>query len=184
MFTSNRRTKEAPEGRTASGRSILLVLVVGTYVLLSCTDVSAQMSGVAPCGVPFQPSPMTPSGHAILVPPFGQQLIIYNPMFIAQAQQHGLGPPMLRYLLQHECGHHMRGHVMAGMTNPYAVMWITPQIELDAECYAAKQLFAAGDQQALMAAVTLWGSMGLAPTGPNYPNGIQRAQVLQSCFSP
>jgi hypothetical protein len=144
----------------------------------------AQGAGIAPCGIPYQPNFATPSGHAVLAPPMGQPLIIYNPQFIAQAQMYGLGAEIFRYLMQHECGHHVLSHVVGIHMNPAAAMWMTPQIELQAECYAAKQLYASGDQAALMAAVKLWGSLGMAPTGPNYPTGIQRAQTLHGCFGP
>jgi hypothetical protein len=161
-------------------RRLLLFLL---FVSFELSLPERAMSQAAPCGISIGVDTSIPSGLSLISPATGGPLILYNPQFINQIQQNaGLGAPIFRWLMQHECGHHVLGHVAAGQANPYLLMWMTPQIELAADCYSAKQLFAAQDSQALQAAVMLMSTVAFVPTGPNYPTGAQRAQTLQQCY--
>ena len=88
---------------------------------------------------------------------------------------------MFRYMLAHECAHHLNGDVVAGMMDPMGMLMVTPQLELRADCNAARFLRSQNDMQALQVAIQYWQQSGNVPTGPNYPTGIQRPQTLSPC---
>ena len=160
------------------GRLMKLLTVIAASVLWFCVSANcahAQMVA-APCGVPMVPGPVATALSSMC--PSGP-IIVFNPQFF---QQLGIyGPPMFRYMQAHECAHHMNGDVVAGAMDPQGMLMINPQIELRADCTAARILKAAGDLQALQIAINFWAQSGNMPTGPNYPTGNQRAQMLSSC---
>lgn len=96
-------------------------------------------------------------------------------------------PSYKRFLLAHECCHHSRGHVKRlyrAMTRNGRILTITRsmiQIELDADCCAAKTLARAKDLSAIGAAENIMGRYGKRPTGPRYPRGSARKAVIANC---
>lgn len=138
-----------------------------------------QMPTPSPCGVPAFPSPNVPTGQSILNPMTGQPQILFNPAFFASLGSNG--PAMFRYMLAHECSHHTAGDIVAQRLNPMGMLMVNPEIELRADCNAAKYLRSVGDTAALQTAIAFWAQAGNTPTGPNYPTGTQRAQMLNQC---
>ncbi len=166
------------------GPSIVAALAV--LVLALAAPASAQLSeggGVSPCGVPYEPSGATAIAQALIFPSSGGAVIIYNPAFINWAERRGLGAPMFRYLLQHECGHHVLGHISALAAGVRVVGAIGRRLELQADCYAARRLAAAGDIRAFQAALMIWNSMGDQETGPSHPKGFERSAMLSDCYA-
>ena len=155
------------------------MMLVSTAILcagLMSGHANAQVA--SPCGVPAYPSSLVPTGMSSLDPLRGP-IILFNPGFFQSLGQSG--PPMFRYMLTHECAHHLNGDVVAGMTNPQGMLMINPQVELRADCSAAQYLRSQNDLQALQIAIQYWAQYGNMPTGPNYPTGLQRAQMLSNC---
>lgn len=109
----------------------------------------------------------------------------------------------MHFLLAHECCHHKLGHLTsplrkkknqtphkglpAGGPAPRAVF--SPrsssasrhQIEIEADCCAARQLALLGDADALAAAIKAMNAFGPKSTGPAYPSGVRRAAALKLC---
>lgn len=146
-------------------------------ILLSLTSQFALAEVATPCGVTMVQSAAVSTGLSSLTP--AGPVILYSPTFFLSLGPYG--PPMFRYMQAHECAHHADGDVVAGMMNPLGMMMINPQIEIRADCGAARTLKAAGDTEAVQVAENYWARYGNFPTGPNYPTGIQRAQTLASC---
>jgi small basic protein len=109
-------------------------------------------------------------------------------------------PPYARFLLAHECCHHMRGHLLrlrrqqlkrkprkAGPLDPQTAMTFMAdhishrKIEMDADCCAARLLARRGDRAGLDAAAAAMAAFGVRGTGGAYPAGWQRAVVIRSC---
>jgi len=133
----------------------------------------------SPCGVPvlLQPTPL--NAQATLNPFNGSPIILLNPQFVMMAGQAGV-----RFALAHECAHHQLNHVAISLqvlqSNPYVMPWITPQIELAADCQAGAFLGSVGDMQAIQAGLQFVGGAGPFPSGPNYPTGFQRMQAIRT----
>lgn len=110
------------------------------------------------------------------------------------------------FLLAHECCHHKLGHLPKSLrkTKDQSRAWrdnglqsgsLAPrtvfssrsplnsrrQIELEADCCAARQLALLGDSSALNTAIKAMNAFGFTPTGHGYPSGIHRAGMLKLC---
>lgn len=164
--------------------SIVAALVLCIVALAAPASAgNAEGGGVAPCGVHYEPSTSTAIAQALIFPSSGRVVIIYNPVFINWAERRGLGAPMFRYLMQHECGHHVLGHITALAAGVRMIGAASRRLELEADCYAARRLAAAGDILALQAALMIWNSMGDQETGPYHPKGFDRSAMLSSCYA-
>lgn len=82
-------------------------------------------------------------------------------------------PPLLRFAMAHECGHHMTGQIIFNATNPFAALPYAAQ-EYQADCWAAQMLRSQGDIPAIYAALADAGAM---PT-MSLPN---RTQNIRQC---
>ena len=109
-------------------------------------------------------------------------------------------PPYARFLLAHECCHHLRGHLVrlrrqqekrmarnGGPRDPQTAMTFMAdrishrKIEMDADCCAARLLARRHDRAGLDAAAAAMAAFGARGTGAAYPAGWQRAMVIRSC---
>jgi hypothetical protein len=109
-------------------------------------------------------------------------------------------PPYARFLLAHECCHHLRGHLVrlrrqqekrmarnGGPLDPQTAMTFMAdrishrKIEMDADCCAARLLTRRHDRAGLDAAAAAMAAFGARGTGAAYPAGWQRAMVIRSC---
>lgn len=150
--------------------------------LLGCFWFVAVPQGVkaqttSPCGVPAFTNPYVPTALSSMTP--SGPVIVYNGSFFQ-----GLGANgqlLFRWMLAHECAHHLNGDVVGSMLNPQGYLIITPEIELRADCDSAKYLRSINDLAALNYAILFWERSGNNSTGPNYPTGVQRAQTLRTC---
>lgn len=87
-----------------------------------------------------------------------------------------------RFTLAHECGHHRLGHVTPrGLWFRTRTTWATRAQELDADCWAARALARQGQRADLQRMIQQFASSGHAPTGHNYPTGMERAQRIAQC---
>jgi hypothetical protein len=154
---------------------------VGSLALCALQGPSlAQVGQVpTPCGIPAFPNLTVATGQSALDPISGAPEIFFNPAFFNSLGING--PPMFRYMLAHECSHHLSGDIIAQHINPQGMLMINPQIELAADCRAAGYLKSQNDIQALQVAIQYWSLFGGNPTGPNYPTGYQRAQSMVQC---
>lgn len=112
----------------------------------------------------------------------------------------------MHFLLAHECCHHKLGHLprpsqkrkdrshawrdnglQSGSFAPRSVFSSRSsspsrrQIELEADCCAARQLALLGDAKALTAAIKAMSVFGPTATGPAYPSGLHRAAAIKLC---
>jgi hypothetical protein len=127
-----------------------------------------------------------------------------QPLILIDSEQAKSGA-YRRFLLAHECCHHSRGHLarLAERQKTRELAWQTSDspdgtagqaslnhrifvmsqraMELDADCCAAHLLAREGDQASLAAAVAAMAAYGSQPTGPGYPSGLQRADIIRGC---
>jgi len=99
----------------------------------------------------------------------GQPSIFLNS---AQLNEIASSKETIKFVFQHECGHCALGHIYA---NSGIVK--TNRQELDADCYAAKQMKRLGifSNDAIR-------DMGLFGADLHHPNGILRAANIRRCF--
>lgn len=155
-------------------------LIVLFATLLSCALQEPLKAQVAtPCRIPAFPNLTIPTGQSALDPMSGQPVIFFNPAFINSLG--GVGPVLFRYLLAHECAHHLNGDIVAQHIDPQGMLFINPQVELRADCDAARYLRSQADFQAIQVAIQFWSQAANARTGPNYPTGFQRSQMIFQC---
>lgn len=127
-----------------------------------------------------------------------------KPLILIDSEQAKSGA-YRRFLLAHECCHHTRGHLarLAEQQKRRELAWQTSDspdgvaaqtslndriftmsqrgMELDADCCAAHLLANEGDEASLGAAVAAMAAYGPQPTGPSYPSGLQRADMIRRC---
>jgi hypothetical protein len=85
------------------------------------------------------------------------------------------------FTLAHECAHHRLGHVTPqGFWFRNTQFWATRAQELEADCWAARQLSREGYDDDLQRTMLQFASMGAAPQG-TYPSGLERAQTVARC---
>jgi hypothetical protein len=158
-----------------------LLQVLFVVALMFCAMPERSAAQVAtPCNIPAFPNPNVPTGQSALDPVSGQPEIFFNPMFFNSLGPM-VGPPLFRYMLAHECSHHLNGDIIAQHLNPQGMLMINPQVELRADCGAAQFLKSQGDLAAIQVAIQYWGQFGNNPTGFNYPTGNDRAQTISRC---
>jgi hypothetical protein len=98
-------------------------------------------------------------------------------------------PSYGRFLMAHECCHHKLGHVGRfreglGHVGPQPFFYIAPalrQMELDADCCAAKMLRERQQADSIESAGQAMAAFGDRPTGAYYPTGIERADNIDKC---
>ena len=104
-------------------------------------------------------------------------VIVINPNYMA-----GKSPQAVYITLLHECGHHILGHVsqynVIGATQP----WLLPQMELDADGFAAQKMLEAGftPQQIVYGALEVFGNSPVSPSPGTHPPGALRIQALRN----
>lgn len=146
-------------------RSILAV----TLFLVGSAAYSQQYYGRAPCGVDMFISE-NPQGASATVWQ-GAPVIIIDPSQIG----HPLWQP---FLIAHECAHHLAGHSTPnGMWFRRMTTWATGQQELEADCFAARNV----SIESARYAANLFVQGGPMPSAPGYPSGFQRAQNIARC---
>ena len=85
------------------------------------------------------------------------------------------------FFLAHECGHHSLGHSLPqGMWFRHTQYWATRRQELEADCWAARQLAQIGYHDDVRRMIRQFVSMGPAPQG-TYPSGHDRARTVARC---
>jgi hypothetical protein len=105
-------------------------------------------------------------------------VIFYNPVVVQQA-----GPLLNAFFRAHEYAHVCLGHVQQLLgANPLVQAWLSPQLELQADCAAAKSLRGL-NPQALQAAIQLFTSQGPIQQRPTHPAGTIRAQNIAGCWN-
>jgi len=91
-----------------------------------------------------------------------------------------------RFLMAHECCHHVLGHVRLtssklGQLGPQPFYYVRPLLkgmELDADACAVRKLTFTKEPGAIEAARTKMLEFGNAPTGAYYPTGVERADNI------
>lgn len=128
------------------------------------------------CQVPVVVVP-NPQGASAARDQLGNPVIFVDPGVMANWTM------SRKFVLAHECGHHVRGHTLPeGMWFRNMQAWATRQQELEADCWAAKQLAATQDTRELERMITQFAGQGPMPQGP-YPSGTERAQMVARCAS-
>jgi hypothetical protein len=114
-----------------------------------------------------------------------------KPVIVVSAMTMTEYPAYGRFLMAHECSHHILGHVAAyhrelGHLGPQPFFYIAPQLkgmELDADCAAVKMLKLKNEPETIEAARQMMLRFGNNPTGAYYPTGLERARNIASCAS-
>lgn len=113
------------------------------------------------------------------IPKSGLATVVNNePVIFLRAQDMAsFSPPVRRFLLAHECGHHALGQVIAAL---YYRVNIDPRGELAADCFAANQLkrlgrLPANEWEEILAFIS-----GV-PGDPTTLPGPQRVSQLRRC---
>lgn len=114
-----------------------------------------------------------------------------HPVIVVSALTMAESPAYGRFLMAHECGHHILGHVARyhtelGHLGPQPFFYIAPQLkgmELDADCAAVKMLKLKGEPEIIEVARQAMLQFGGKPTGAYYPTGTERAENIARCAS-
>jgi hypothetical protein len=132
------------------------------------------------CDLPVIWVPGHPMGGQATHHGFGRPLILVDPII-----QNVAGPGFVRFVIAHECAHHVRGHLFSlqqiGQHGPYARLALNPAIELDADCWAESVLAHQGDVAAVQAAASLFAWTQGSFAQPGYPSGQARANTIRRC---
>lgn len=93
---------------------------------------------------------------------------------------------LVRFMLAHECCHHSLGHLELSrhansLDSALQGIGLGHQLELDADCCAARMLNKENDRPGLENAKQFMFRYGPKPTGQGYPSGVQRAMVIRHC---
>lgn len=105
------------------------------------------------------------------------ELIYFNPMVVQMS-----GPFLAAFFHAHEYGHICLNHVQAIAADPWIQSWVSPQLELAADCYATRFLRAI-NPQAVQAAYQYFLTQGPVPQRPTHPAGTVRAQNIVHCYN-
>lgn len=99
-------------------------------------------------------------------------VIYYNPVALQQ-----MGPHLAAFLVAHEYAHHALGHLRYLGSPPH----IVKQLELEADCQAARTLAMQGNWMALQAIFQHFSSQGGSAADALHPTGIERATMVARC---
>lgn len=126
------------------------------------------------CGVPVVVVPNSQNASAAR-DQFGNPVIYVDPRVMSNWTM------SRRFALAHECAHHMLGHTLPqGMWFRNTQYWATRQQELQADCWAARQLARTHNVQDLRRMIVQFASQGPMPQGA-YPSGTERAHAAARC---
>lgn len=157
---------------------IFTILLIFLSVNMRFDDHADAQSRAPLCGIPVFTVPHHPMGAQATQDQFG------NPVIVLGSQLFAYGNDAVRFVLAHECAHHVNGHIYSlhtlRMMGPYALLQLNPSIEADADCWAARTLAGQGDWAAIRAGIAMMGASGPFRQ-PGYPSGNERAQVINSC---
>lgn len=95
---------------------------------------------------------------------------------------------LVHFLMAHECCHHTLGHLERrakpiAAINGRAITTAAAEMELEADCCAARILSRQGDEKAIAAGRIFMERFGGMATGFGYPTGFARAHKISSCSS-
>lgn len=100
-------------------------------------------------------------------------VIYYNPMALQQ-----MTTGMRSFLVAHEYAHHYLGHLRyLGSASAQQIQ----QMELQADCLAARTLAQQGNVMALREMIELFSRQGTTAADALHPPGIARAQTVAQC---
>lgn len=166
----------------ASGFNRLFVTIV---VLMAATQAVAAQQSSPYCPVPVYYVANHPLGGQATFGPNGGLAILVDPL-IPQKLPYPHGSNFMRFLLAHECAHHMQGHLQqlgqAGMFGQYALMQTSHSLELAADCAATKLLAGQGDIAAVQSAHFVFSHSNPFPTA-SHPAGQVRANNIYLCLN-
>ena len=145
---------------------------------------TAQAQDMAPyCPIPVFEVPYHPLGGQATMDMLGRPVILIDPT-LAQRIPFPHGQNFHRFLLAHECMHHLRGHIInlaqAGVFGGYILMQTSHALEMDADCEAARELSRRGDSGAVASAIWVFMNSNPFPTY-SHPGGAVRAHNIERC---
>ncbi|MCK6515674.1 hypothetical protein L6R46_11550 [Myxococcota bacterium] len=143
------------------------------YFLLAVS----QAQSLPPCRdpatgqfIPYVPDPGVSSETVAMATraPNGAAVVVYNPQAVA-----AMSAPMRDFTSAHECGHHALGHTLGR---------ISPFVELEADCFAARSLRDLGrlDSDAQMA---IEEELSAFPGDGLHPDGTVRVASVRQCLA-
>jgi hypothetical protein len=156
---------------------IMLLSLLVSLLLMPGTSSEANAAGMfvgydAFCGLPVVQGP-DPQIATARRDQFGRPFIHIDPSAMANWSSSRI------FTLAHECAHHRLGHTsQLGARHRY--MGGTRQQELEADCWAARQLSANGYYQDITATVVQQAMRGHF-AGSGYPSGRERATNVLAC---
>lgn len=161
---------------------MLSISVIVTSCLIC--DRKAQAQYVSPyCQVPVFDVPNHPMGGQATFDMSGKQVILIDPTLV-QRIPFPHGQNFRRFLLAHECMHHLRGHAsrlaQAGAHGGYILMQMSHAVEMEADCEAAKELSRRGDSDVIESAILVFMHSNPFPTY-SHPGGQVRAHNISRC---
>ena len=147
-------------------------------------DRKAQAQYVNPyCQIPVFDVPYHPMGGQATFDISGRQVILIDPT-LAQRIPFPHGQNFRRFLLAHECMHHLSGHIFrftqAGAYGGYILMQVSHALEMEADCEAARELSRRGDFDIIESAIWVFMNSNPFPTY-THPGGQVRAHNIRQC---
>ena len=147
-------------------------------------DRKAQAQDMAPyCPIPVFEVPFHPWGGQATIDMSGRPVILIDPTLV-QRIPFPHGQNFHRFLLAHECMHHLKGHIInlapAGVFAGYILMRMSHTLEMEADCEAARELSRRGDSSAVESAIWVFMNSNPFPTH-SHPGGPVRAHNIGQC---
>jgi hypothetical protein len=166
-----------------------IVIIIEAIIFgLLCGNATARPLGLPMinnpyCSIDTYLLPNLPEEGMAAIDASDKPIIVISAITLHQSSAYG------RFLMAHECCHHILGHVtrfhqQLGHLGPQPFYYIAPalkQMELDADCCAVKMLKQNHELDVIEAAQQTMAKFGTTPTGAYYPTGLERAHNIDKC---
>jgi len=128
------------------------------------------------CGYPILFANINSVSLARIDPRLGK-IIVLDPLLTYPAQD-----AHRRYLIAHECAHHLLGHTTPkGLKNRAKRKGVEDQ-EMSADCWAAETLAVTRFTSEVVFMADAFYRKGLVSPGSGYPSGVQRSTMIYHCL--
>jgi len=128
------------------------------------------------CGYPILYTRIRTVSLARIDPRLGK-IIVLDPVLTHPSQA-----GHQRFLIAHECAHHLLGHTAPAGLNRRAARGGVEDQELSADCWAAEALAGAKFPDDIRFVADMFYRQGLYSPGSGYPAGVQRSTVIYHCL--